>query len=143
MLAATFPFLPASCCPWAVPCWWQCHGMGVSVGPPGTAGFGAGLCRSVWVRALLFHLGGSWASVVVFCCHPTPFPSLSSFHPAWHRGWGGDSLGKARQGCRRWLRDTEQQLGQLVPPPGALCWHPGIHPAAIQLKQLQFIPGKS
>lgn len=43
----------------------------------------------VWVRGSLFNLGGSWGLVVLFCCHPTPFPSLSSFYTAWllREGW--------------------------------------------------------
>lgn len=61
-------------------------------------GFGVQLCQlsgSVWACDIVCNLGGSWGLVVLFCCHPTPFPSSSSFYTAWHWGEGWDHLGKA------------------------------------------------
>jgi len=75
----------------------------------------------VWVRGLLFNLGGSWGLVVLYCCHPTPFPSLSSFYTAWHLGWGGNVLRKLLCTYMEMQLDTEKQLRLLLPSPGARC----------------------
>lgn len=110
------------------------------------SGFGAWLCRVQQIRvgesvALSSGrepgLGGS----VLLPSHS--FPKLVIFSSSVALGRGAGTPWESRGRDAGGGGDTEQQLGLLVPPPGALCWQPVIHPAAIQPEQLQLIQGKS